>query len=402
MQRSLFNYFKKTDTYSLPEKWNSESLKQPPAKKRRVGRPRKNDGTVSSPLPSTLTAENLNNSSDLTAPSSSSTSVIEAPVSQSNDEMIQHDSSSSNSVTDTVVCSSTCTTVQTDDVVVNGSVTTPLASHPLSPLQSLTPTTPTTPRTPTTAAVESKRGRYKSYSVNDRKKIVEDARLYGIRRTAELYKISASTVSSWMKINFDDVQPSDRRGARAPGGGQKTLIGSDNDEAILQWILQQRDLHIPVSRQAIQEQARLILGDSFGDFKASAGWLNRFLIRHNLSLRSRTSLSQKLPADLETKIQSFTQYVRKLREDDEYEDDFIINMDETPVFFDLVPNKTVEKKGSKSVIVRTSNSDKRHVTIVLAVTASGKILPTMIIFKGKRKLKDIKVCRLTLYFNVLF
>ena len=66
-------------------------------------------------------------------------------------------------------------------------------------------------------------------------------------------------------------------------------------------------------------------------------------------------------------------------------------MDETPVFFDLVPNKTVAPKGSKSVMVRTSKSEKRHVTVVLAVAADGSVLPAPVIFKGKRQLKDIKV-----------
>jgi len=101
-------------------------------------------------------------------------------------------------------------------------------------------------------------------------------------------------------------------------------------------------------------------------------------------------MSQKLPADLEQKISSFTSFVRDLRLDNDFDDEFIINMDETPVFFDLVPNKTVSVKGSKSVIVRTSGSDKKHVTVMLAVAANGSVLPAIVIFKGKRPLKDIK------------
>jgi hypothetical protein len=55
-----------------------------------------------------------------------------------------------------------------------------------------------------------------------------------------------------------------------------------------------------------------------------------------------------------------------------------------------VPNKTVDVQGNKSVIVRTSGSDKRHVTVILTIAANGAVLPTMIVFKGKRALKDIK------------
>ena len=58
-------------------------------------------------------------------------------------------------------------------------------------------------------------------------------------------------------------------------------------------------------------------------------------------------------------------------------------MDETPAFFDMVPSKSICKTGSKECIVRTSGCEKKHLTIVLSATADGKMLPPMIIFKGK-------------------
>ena len=44
-------------------------------------------------------------------------------------------------------------------------------------------------------------------------------------------------------------------------------------------------------------------------------------------------------------------------------------MDKTPVFFDMEPEKSLMQKGQKSVIIRTSGSEKRHVTVVLTVAA---------------------------------
>ena len=58
-------------------------------------------------------------------------------------------------------------------------------------------------------------------------------------------------------------------------------------------------------------------------------------------------------------------------------------MNKTPVFFDMVPEKSLVKKGQKSVTIRTSGSEKRHVTVVLTVAADGFILPPMVIFRGK-------------------
>ena len=70
---------------------------------------------------------------------------------------------------------------------------------------------------------------------------------------------------------------------------------------------------------------------------------------------------------------------------------FIGSMVETPVYFDLVPSKVVDRVGAKSCIVRTTGSEKRHVTVALTVTANGEMLPPFIIFKEKRQPK-LQVC----------
>ena len=57
-------------------------------------------------------------------------------------------------------------------------------------------------------------------------------------------------------------------------------------------------------------------------------------------------------------------------------------MDKTPVFFDIVPSKTVDRQGKKSNKVCTTRSKKRCITAVLSCTSTEKMLPLMIIFKG--------------------
>jgi len=155
----------------------------------------------------------------------------------------------------------------------------------------------------------------------------------------------------WMKTDFNNVQPC-KKGARSAGGGRKLRIGCDKDQEILKWIMEQRDQNVPVSREAIQEHARTKCREFYPEFTASSGWLQKFMRRPQLSLRSRTSLSQGLPADLEDNVTSFTTFVKDLRSEEEFDNELIINMDEMPEFVYLVPNKTIEKQGSKSEIHR--------------------------------------------------
>ena len=78
-----------------------------------------------------------------------------------------------------------------------------------------------------------------------------------------------------------------------------------------------------------------------------------------------------------------------MRADHQYPLDLIINMDETPLYFDLVPQHTISKKGVKQVPIRSSGAEKRRLNVTLSCTGSGDMLPAYAIFKGKRKLKFI-------------
>jgi hypothetical protein len=61
--------------------------------------------------------------------------------------------------------------------------------------------------------------------------------------------------------------------------------------------------------------------------------------------------------------------------------EFICNMDQTAVYLEPKLNKTVSKKGSKTVAARGSGGSHR-MTVCLAVTASGHKLPPFIIVKA--------------------
>ena len=61
----------------------------------------------------------------------------------------------------------------------------------------------------------------------------------------------------------------------------------------------------------------------------------------------------------------------------------VANMDETPAFVDMIPAKSICKTGSRECIIRTSGSEKKHITVELSATANGTMLPPMLIFKGK-------------------
>ena len=150
--------------------------------------------------------------------------------------------------------------------------------------------------------------------------------------------------------------------------GRKLSYPKQLDDQLAAWISEKREeSYIAVSSQMICLTALSLIRPTDPHFKASYGCLRKFMMRHNLVLRARTSIGQTLPKDLEAKIVAFHSEICSVRTNGDYPYELIANMDEMPVFLDLVPNRTVDRKGKKSIRVRTTNSEKRHIQLLFAV-----------------------------------
>lgn len=118
---------------------------------------------------------------------------------------------------------------------------------------------------------------------------------------------------------------------------------------------------------------------SLMDFKASEGWLRRFMKRQQLGIRRRTTLCQRLPREYDDKVIKFHRFVNALRAEHEYHLDQIGNADQTPVWFYAPQNTTVNQTGAKSVLVRTSGAERQRCTVMLSVTADGRKLAPYVV-----------------------
>jgi hypothetical protein len=51
----------------------------------------------------------------------------------------------------------------------------------------------------------------------------------------------------------------------------------------------------------------------------------------------------------------------------------------------MIQTKTIAKKGTKSIIIKTLEQEKLYVSVLLTIIADGGRLPPYIIFKAKRQ-----------------
>jgi hypothetical protein len=218
---------------------------------------------------------------------------------------------------------------------------------------------------------------------------------YSEAQASKHFGIPRTTLRGWKSLSAlpRDKAKLTKKGKHAHrGAGRPLSYNADMEQLIVQWILEARDLQLPVQRKMIQRKAMAIISPEHPNFRASDGWLQKFMRRNSLSLRKHTSIQQNLPAGLERKLEKFIDEVKTFREQHNFPDNLIINMDETPIFFDMPRSSTVTGKGAKEVRIRGTKGGKKRVTYVVSCSAAGEMLKPMVIFKGKTKqtLKNTK------------
>ncbi|CAG8555441.1 5815_t:CDS:2, partial [Scutellospora calospora] len=102
-----------------------------------------------------------------------------------------------------------------------------------------------------------------------------------------------------------------------------------------------------------------------------------------LALQRRTKISQKSPEQTDDALNNFYTYVNNLWTKKSFELQNILNMDETPVWFDMAGNVTINEKGKKTVHIHGTGNEKNRFTVILTYAADETKFPPICIFKGQ-------------------
>ena len=215
-----------------------------------------------------------------------------------------------------------------------------------------------------------------SYTARFKLTVVTYALEKGNREAARQFQVDEKNVRRWRS------QQEKLKGLRRDQRAARYCPAKfpEFEKELKEWIDEKRKTVIGISTTVIRLKAKLMakarnVGES--EFKASVHWCRRFMDRHALSIRRRTTISQKLPENFEDKLQRFQAFIIAERKKHEYELSLIGNADQTPLTFDMPANSTVDSKGTKSVSLITTGHEKDRFTVMLACLGDGTKLPPM-------------------------
>lgn len=208
-----------------------------------------------------------------------------------------------------------------------------------------------------------------------------------ISRTSLHFEVDRKQVRNWLKnesvIRKQKSKSKTIRGRKA----QYPLV----ETKLLAEFKEQRKRGKIVKKWWFLSRSRTLMTELYPnakDFKLSDRWFSGFLRRNKLTLRRKTHVAQKPPAQLRKAIEKFHAKLLRERMRGIYTLGDIANMDQTPLPFVLDDGTTYDKKGSKEVWAVSGSSDleKRQCTVQLTIFGDGvsRVRPT-IIFRGKGK-----------------
>lgn len=180
---------------------------------------------------------------------------------------------------------------------------------------------------------------------------------------AEQFGIPASTLSTVISLRGkieDSATASvkqDRKRFRAP-------TFPDVEEALFLWFKDARSRNLPVSGAVLEQKANslaFLLGHE--DFKATSGWISRFKERRDIVCLQLSGEASSVPDEtLDAWFVKSQPIINRYAERDVY------NMDETGLFFKMLPERTLAMKGEKC---HGGKKSKERLTIGVACNMDG-------------------------------
>ena len=209
------------------------------------------------------------------------------------------------------------------------------------------------------------------YTNEDKLRMIDDFRTYGIAYAISTNGVDKSSIYKWVSKEEDIERsvPAHKRRKIDNLEAQQSLSRTQEDQ-LMSEVTRMRKLGIAISGLLVRLSS-LKLAQDAGDssFRASVGWLERFKRRHGLVFRSGTKRSyKKIPQAVIPTLKKWHLGLCQTIKNQKI--NWIVNIDETPVCYDLAFNKTLHKKGALEVLIDNVDSSKKRVTLILGIFIS--------------------------------
>lgn len=174
-------------------------------------------------------------------------------------------------------------------------------------------------------------------------------------RLAKKHGVTTKSIRRW-KQNETIFKLIDNQNKKITlhGAPINRTINIELEKTLYDWIDYNRSLGNPITIWSIGIE--IIKRDpTKRDIKPKSllSFIYRFLARNNHSIRKGTHIGQQLPTNSLDLVYSFLKVIIQNRKMYNIDPEFIINMDETALNYNMPPNTTINKIRAKTIVIKT-------------------------------------------------
>lgn len=163
------------------------------------------------------------------------------------------------------------------------------------------------------------------------------------------------------------------------------LLSPEQEQELVQWILHlEMEGHAP-THNTVRAMASRISQESGASGRIGHHWLQRFLTRQP-AIRSKLGRKIEVLRIENTKadsLRTFFELFRRVRKEYKVADEDIWNMDETGLALGSSAHQQVLGRSATSRTYKKSPENREWVSTVETISAAGRSIPCLVIFKGK-------------------
>ena len=210
--------------------------------------------------------------------------------------------------------------------------------------------------------------------------------------------INPKLLYKWMKvINTQLTAKKENMKAKSIHNGKEHCL-QEHKDVLLQFIFELREQGMAVLVNMVAAKASQV-SETFNAKSQQAKYhsARRFIYSQGLVFCLGTSESQRSPLEVAAEALAYMQTVARLKVSQEgiRHEDFILNMDQTPIPFTYHARKTINTPGSGTVHIRKSTCDTRRATYY-AVTVTVSLTNKSALSRYKNAKNWLKACSIIL------
>ena len=203
-------------------------------------------------------------------------------------------------------------------------------------------------------------------------------------QAASVIKIDPTCIGRWRGQSLAQLPPSSGENVSLQRHHSTGGYLDDIEPDLLGFIDGWRQVGLPVSRlNVIRKAGQLKPSFLLKSNAARQMCVSRFLARHDLVHRLGTHAAQRPPHEVEDEARQWIAYAQPKCAEPNRHPDYNLNMDQSNCYFANEPTATINARGARTINIRTSKDDSKRCTAAFTLTASGKTLKTMVVYKGK-------------------